>query len=122
MKKRDLFIFFGMCLLYCSCNTEKSAINNPTITVNYPSTTKQLDTIENYHGTDISDPYRWLEDDNSDETIAWVTEQNKVTSGYLSQIPFREDISKRLEKLWNYEKYSSPFKEGGKYYYFKNII
>ena len=120
MKKRDLFIFFGMCLLYCSCNTEKSAINNPTITVNYPSTTKQLDTIENYHGTDISDPYRWLEDDNSDETIAWVTEQNKVTSGYLSQIPFREDISKRLEKLWNYEKYSSPFKEGGKYYYFKN--
>jgi len=120
MKKRDLFIFFGMCLLYCSCNTEKSAITNPTITVNYPSTTKQLDTIENYHGTDISDPYRWLEDDNSDETIAWVTEQNKVTSGYLSQIPFREDISKRLEKLWNYEKYSSPFKEGGKYYYFKN--
>jgi len=71
MKKINLFVFIGMCIFYFSCNTEKSVTINPIISVNYPTTTKQLDTIDNYHGTEIADPYRWLEDDNSEETKAW---------------------------------------------------
>lgn len=68
----------------------------------------------------MADPYRWLEDDNSSETKAWVEAQNKVSFGYLDQIPFRKALRARLEKLMNFEKFSTPFKEGGKYYYFKN--
>ncbi|RYY62728.1 MAG: S9 family peptidase [Chitinophagaceae bacterium] len=87
--------------------------------VSYPKTTKQVVT-EDYHGTKVDDPYRWLEDDNADATKAWVKEENAVTNGYLSTIPFREDVRKRLEELWNYPKYSSPFKKGDHYYFFKN--
>ena len=101
------------------CNNTSQDTKFKTLTVNYPDT--RLDSItDDYHGTTIPDPYRWLEDDNSEETGDWVKRQNEVTFDYLSKIPFREDIRKRLEKVWNYEKYSSPFKEGGKYYYFKN--
>ena len=89
------------------------------ITVNYP-TTKKVDTVDNYFGTEVPDPYRWLEDDRSEETEAWVKEQNSVTFGYLEKIPFREDLKNRLEKLWNYEKVGSPFKEGDYTYYYKN--
>lgn len=93
--------------------------NYPMIDVSYPET--RIDTIsDNYHGTVVADPYRWLEDDNSDETKAWVTAQNKVTFAYLDQIPFRKSLRNRLEKLMNFEKFGVPFKEGGKYYYFKN--
>lgn len=89
------------------------------IEVSYPQT--RIDTItDKYHGVVVSDPYRWLEDDNSEETKAWVTAQNKVTFGYLDQIPFRKGLRTRLEKLMNFEKFGVPFKEGGKYYYFKN--
>ncbi len=90
------------------------------ITVNYPSTMKQDTVVDDYHGTEIKDPYRWLEDDHAENTMAWVDDQNEVTTEYLSQVPFREEIKNRLEEIWDYEKYSSPFKEGGKYYYFKN--
>ncbi|NDV42010.1 prolyl oligopeptidase family serine peptidase [Flagellimonas sediminis] len=89
------------------------------ITVNYP-TTKKVDTVDTYFGTEVQDPYRWLEDDRSAETEAWVKEQNAATFGYLEKIPFREDLKKRLEKLWNYEKVGSPFKEGDYTYYYKN--
>ena len=89
------------------------------ITVNYP-TTKKVDTVDTYFGTEVKDPYRWLEDDRSAETEAWVKEQNAATFGYLEKIPFREDLKKRLEKLWNYEKVGSPFKEGDYTYYYKN--
>lgn len=85
----------------------------------YPET-KKTDVTDDYHGTQVADPYRWLEDDNSEETKAWVIEQNKVTTDYLSKIPFRDKVKKRLEELWNYPKYSSPFKEGEYYYFFKN--
>jgi len=110
------FVIFAV----ISCNSEKNTmVEFEKIAVEYPDTRK--DTIqEDYHGTLISDPYRWLEDDRSEETEAWVTSQNKVTDMYLDQIPFRDDIEKRLEQLWDYEKYGSPFKEGDKYYYFKN--
>ncbi|MEO9894199.1 prolyl oligopeptidase family serine peptidase [Aurantibacter sp.] len=85
----------------------------------YPTTNK-INTKETYFGTEINDYYRWLEDDRSAETMAWVKEQNKVTFEYLDQIPFRNTIQKRLEKLWNYEKLSAPFKEGDYTYFYKN--
>ncbi|HEX5654187.1 MAG TPA: prolyl oligopeptidase family serine peptidase [Chitinophagaceae bacterium] len=85
----------------------------------YP-VSKKSDVREDYHGNQVEDPFRWLEDDNSDETKAWVKNQNSVTQDYLSRIPFRDKVKKRLEELWNYPKYSSPFKEGAYYYFFKN--
>jgi prolyl oligopeptidase len=85
----------------------------------YP-VTKKSDQSDNYHGTTIADPYRWLEDANSAETKAWVDAQNKVTQGYLATIPQRDAIRQRLTKLWNYERYSVPYKEGGRYFYSRN--
>ncbi len=87
--------------------------------VSYP-VTKKVDQQDNYHGTMVADPYRWLEDANSDETKAWVTEQNKVTQAWLAQIPQREAIKARLTKLWNYERYGVPSKKGGRYFYSRN--
>ncbi len=85
----------------------------------YPET-KKGETVEDYHGTKVADPYRWLEDDNSEDTKAWVKAQNKITFDYLATIPQRDKIKKRLEELWNYPRYSSPFKKAQYYYYFKN--
>jgi len=87
--------------------------------LNYPNTPK-IDTIDTYFGIPIKDPYRWLEDDRSPATEAWVREQNKVTFGYLEQIPLRKGLKNRLEELWNYEKIGAPFKEGPFTYYYKN--
>ncbi len=89
--------------------------------IKYPET-KRISHVDIYHGTNVPDPYRWLEDDvrESEEVAAWVEAQNKVTFGYLESIPERTPIKKRLTELWNYEKYSSPFKVGGRYYYYKN--
>lgn len=85
----------------------------------YPAT-KKGDVSDTYFGTKVNDPYRWLEDDRSVETKAWVEAENIVTQNYLSQIPYRQVIKKRLQSLWNYEKYSAPFKEGMYTYYYKN--
>ncbi len=87
--------------------------------IEYPQTRK-VEQSDDYHGTKISDPYRWLEDDNSAETKAWVEAQNKVTFAYLNTIPERAKIKSRLTELWNYEKYSAPNEQGGKYFYSKN--
>ena len=87
--------------------------------IEYPES-KKTDVKDNYFGTEVPDPYRWMEDDRSEETAAWVTEQNKVTFGYLASIPYREEIKKRLEKIWNYEKYSAPFRKGDYTYFSKN--
>lgn len=87
--------------------------------IHYPETKKDA-TVDDYFGTKVNDPYRWLEDDRSAETEAWVIAQNKVTNAYLNQIPFRNQLKARLEKLWNYEKIGSPFIEGDFSYYFKN--
>ena len=86
--------------------------------IKYPET-KKVDQEDNYFGTIVKDPYRWLEDDNSAETKAWVKEENKVTEDYLSKIPFREKVKEKLKEMWNYTKYGAPFKEG-EYYYFYN--
>jgi prolyl oligopeptidase len=85
----------------------------------YPPTTKS-DRVDDYHGNKVADFYRWLEDPESEETKAWVEAQNQVTFGYLNEISSREIIKQRLTKIWDYEKYSIPFKEGNNYFYFKN--
>lgn len=88
-------------------------------TISYPETKKGT-TVDTYFNEKVSDPYRWLEDDKSAETEAWVKAENKVTYGYLDQIPFREALKARMEKLWNYEKIGAPFTEGNAIYYSKN--
>lgn len=85
----------------------------------YP-TTKKVDTSTVYFGTTVNDPYRWLENDRSEETAVWVEAQNEVTFGYLQQIPFRDQLKSRMEKVWNYERISAPFIEGKYTYYYKN--
>lgn len=85
----------------------------------YPQTAK-VDTVDVYFGTEVPDPYRWLENDTSAATAAWVEAENKVTNEYLAQIPFREQLLQRLTTLADYEKIGAPFKKHGKYYFFKN--
>lgn len=92
---------------------------NAQTKITYPATAKGTQ-VDTYFGTKIADPYRWLEDDRSAQTAEWVKEENKVTFGYLEKIPFRDALKKRMEKLWNYEKISAPFKEGSYTYYYKN--
>lgn len=85
----------------------------------YP-VTKTTEQTDSFFGTTVSDPYRWLENDMAEDTKDWVQRQNRVTNAYLAKIPFREAIKKRLTTLWNYEKYSAPFKEGEYTYFYKN--
>jgi len=76
--------------------------------------------VDTYHGVEVADPYRWLEDPNSAQTRQWIEAQNQVTFDYLAQLPGREQIRQRLTELWNYERYSVPFQRGGRYFYYKN--
>ncbi|NNL03084.1 MAG: S9 family peptidase [Eudoraea sp.] len=113
---KNIGILLLLILINISCqNSEKKDV----IAVNYPMT-KKADSVDTYFGTTVKDPYRWLEDDRSEETEKWVKEENAVTFGYLEKIPFREDLKNRLEQLWNYEKLSSPFNEGDYTYFYKN--
>jgi prolyl oligopeptidase len=100
----------------CSGNPETSETE---ITMKYPETAQKNDSTV-YFGTVVKDPYRWLEDDMSEETGAWVKEQNKFTFDYLDKIPFRSKIKDRFSELWDYEKVGAPFVEGGVTYYYKN--
>ena len=97
-------------------NTQSSA---STKKFSYPKTNK-VEQTDDYHGTKISDPYRWLENSDSPETRAWIEAQNKLTFDYLAKIPERERIKQRLTELWNYERYSAPFKRGNRYFFTKN--
>src|SRR5206468_1265621 len=87
--------------------------------ITYPAT-KKTDHTDEYHGTKVADPYRWLEDLDGPETKAWVEAQNKVTFSWLEQVPSREKIRRRLTELWNYERFSQPHKKGGRYFYTLN--
>ena len=89
--------------------------------ITYPQT-KRVDCVDDYHGTKVGDPYRWLEDDvrTSKDVADWVAAENKVTAAFLESIPERAAIQKRITELWDYEKYSAPFRVGGRYFYFKN--
>ena len=113
MKSKIFPLFFLLFIMSCNKNKFKQ------IKVQYPIT-KQVDTVDQYFETSVKDPYRWLEDDRSKETEAWVRSQNKTTFDYLDKIPFRSTLKKSLEKLWNYEKIGSPFKEGDYTYFYKN--
>ena len=96
-------------------------ICSPTSAQNlqYPQT-KKVDHFDTYFGVKVADPYRWLEDENSPETRQWIEEQNKVTFGYLERIPFRQQVKQRLEKLFDYPKYSAPFRRGEYFFFSKN--
>jgi len=85
----------------------------------YPQA-KKADQVDDYHGTKVADPYRWLENPDSEESRAWIEAENKLTFGFLDQIPARAQIKERLTKLWDFERYGVPFKEGGRYFYEKN--
>lgn len=85
----------------------------------YPAT-ERGEVVDNYFGTEVADPYRWLEDDNAPETAEWVKAQNEVTFDYLAQIPYRDQIRERLTQLWNYPKEGTPSRHGDWYYYFYN--
>ena len=87
---------------------------------NYPPSHPDPTVVDVYHGQPVPDPYRWLEDLDSEQTRAWIEAQNRLTFDYLQRIPARQRLLQRLRQLWNYEKYSQPFKEGGRYFYFKN--
>ena len=93
--------------------------SNDPQTLNYPQTRKG-DQVDDYHGVKVADPYRWLEDDRSAETAAWVEAENKVTFGYLEQIPYRQQVLARLKQLYNYPKYSAPFRKLENFVYSKN--
>jgi prolyl oligopeptidase len=88
--------------------------------LNYPPSHPDPTVVDVYHGQAVPDPYRWLEDLDSERTRAWIEAQNQLTFDYLQRIPARQRLLERLTQLWNYEKYSQPFKEGGRYFYFKN--
>ena len=105
--------------LFIAACSSKQMEQKKIMVLPYPNTHKE-DVVNDYFGTQVADPYQWLENDTATEVIQWVKEQNKVTTNYLEQIPYREQIKKRLTEIWNFPKYSSPFKEGEWYYFFKN--
>ena len=108
--KHLISIFIGMSIITTCFSQSK---------IKYPLTAKGK-VVDTYFGVKVAEPYRWLENDTSKATAAWVKAQNKVTSKYLTQIPFRDNLKKRLTALTNYPKYGSPFKKNGVYFYFKN--
>jgi prolyl oligopeptidase len=119
--KKIILPIIVLSLLACQENKqeEKEKNTQKEITLNYPET-KKVDTVNNYFGTEVKDPYRWLEDDRSEETEAWVKAENKVTFDYLQKIPYRDTLKNRLSELWNYEKVGAPYKEGDYTYFSKN--
>jgi prolyl oligopeptidase len=120
--QKIVFLLMLVLALY-SCqqgnNTDVASAKQESMKLEYPQTSKG-EVVDEYHGKTVADPYRWLEVDTAEDVKDWVEAENKVTHGYLEQIPFREAIRERLENLLNYERYSAPFKEGEFTYYSKN--
>lgn len=106
----------GGLLLLAACHQQPT---NQETEMKYPET-KRVEASDTFFGVEVKDPYRWLEDDRSAETAAWVKAENAFTNAYLEKIPYREAIKKRLEQVWNYEKLGAPFVEGAYTYYYKN--
>ena len=113
MKTNSIIMLTGA-LFFASCTTQK--MNN---SLNYPETKKVIHTDE-YFGTKVEDPYRWLEDDMAADTKDWVQREVAFTNSYLANIPFREELRSQLKDIWNYEKIGAPFKEGDYTYFYKN--
>lgn len=115
---RNFYLLFCMAVVLFACKNEPP-MHNQTLT--YPTTKQDTIVEDNYFGTVVKDPYRWLEDDTSAATEAWVKEQNELTFGYLKSIPFREEIVKRYSELFNYTRYTAPYRlSGNQYLYTKN--
>jgi len=106
-------------LILCALVMAIAACQKEAVKLSYPET-KKVDQVDDYFGTKVPDPYRWLEDDNAADTLAWVEAQNKVTFGYLDTIPYRPKIKERLTEIFNYPRYSSPFRVGEHYFFYKN--
>ncbi len=115
MRKLLIGIIAAGTLFACKEDSKKEQAE----VLKYPET-KKVDTVTNYFGTEVKDPYRWLEDDRSKETEEWVKAENEVTFDYLAKIPYRKDLNNRLTQLWNYEKLGAPFTEGDYDYFYKN--
>ncbi len=116
---KNILLTTSALFLFVACKQNNAETDFKKIEVKYPFAKKDSSVKDIYFGTTVADPYRWLENDTSAETIAWVKEENKVTDAYLSSIPFLSSIQSRLKELWNYDKYSAPFKEGDYNYYSK---
>ena len=121
---KSFFIPVGCLLALTACNNsqEKQAteeVKEAWENFSYPETKKE-NVEDTYFGEKVIDPYRWLEDDRSEETAAWVKAQNEVTFGYLHSIPYRNQIKEQAEKLWNHEQLTAPFNVGDYTYYYKN--
>ena len=112
MKIKSVIYLLVTAFFMTSCVEKPSSYNYPVA--------KKVDTVDTYFGHQVSDPYRWLEDDMSEETAQWVKAENDVTQGYLAKIPFRSGLKNRLTEIWNYPKYGVPFKKADKYFYYKN--
>ncbi|KDA53063.1 prolyl endopeptidase [Thermoanaerobaculum aquaticum] len=117
MKRRDCLGLVLLLVVALSCRS--AAVAPKKAAFSYPQT-KKVAVVEDYHGVKVADPYRWLEDLDSAETKAWVEAQNRVTFAFLEQIPARQRIYRRLQELWDYEKYSVPFARGSHYFFFHN--
>ena len=117
MNKGTLLSGAALAASLIACDAQKEGSEQAAI--QYP-TVKTVDTVDVYYGTEVPDPYRWLEDDRSAETGEWVQAQNAITEDYLAQIPFRNKIEERLTEIWNYPKSGAPFKRGDKYFVYRN--
>ncbi len=116
---RNFILTTTVLLFLVACKDKSTEIDFKKIDVKYPIAQKDSSIKDIYFGTTVADPYRWMENDTAANTIAWVKEENKVTDAYLASIPFLTSIQSRLKELWNYDKYSAPFKEGEYNYYSK---
>lgn len=116
---KNILLTTSALLLLVSCKQNIAETDFKKIEVKYPITQKDSTVKDNYFGTTVADPYRWMENDTSVQTNAWVKAENEVTDAYLANIPFLQTIQSRLKELWNYDKYSAPFKEGDYNYYSK---
>ena len=113
------FMLLFACVLLAFALTLLAADDAPSPTLTYPHT-RTVDQVDDYHGTKVVDPYRWLEDTDSPDTREWIEAENKLTFHYLEQIPYRQAIHDRLKTLWNYERYGVPEQQGGRYFYQHN--
>ncbi len=116
MKKYTLLLAI-ITLFITACNQQDNYVTHEPIAYHV---SKKVDQSDDYFGTKVADPYRWLEDDQAEDVKQWVIEQNKVTFNYLNSIPFRSKVKDRLSAIWNYPKFSAPFRKGDHYYFYKN--
>ncbi|GAB4145781.1 MAG: prolyl oligopeptidase family serine peptidase [Bacteroidia bacterium] len=117
MKSSAYILSLTAAIAFTACGSPEE--RSSTEKLKYP-VTRKTDSVDTYFGVKVADPYRWLEDDNSDSTKKWVDEQNKVTFDYLSKIPYRNKIKERLSQIWNFEKQSAPYLKGKRYFYSRN--